>query len=76
MFTSQLIISFVVFGCLFFLMTVPDQNKNNKQETAFDDKLSPKIIKSDKNNVAAVKITFCLFLIGMIYLIYNYNNSC
>ena len=72
----QVIISFITFATLFYLMT--DANNTNKiknknkiedeSDINFDKDLSTKV---GKNDMTAVKISFFLFLIGIIYMFYQ-----
>jgi preprotein translocase subunit YajC len=76
--TLQLTISFVVFGCLLYLMQMPDKKNTNlinniSPETDFNNNiLGPKIAKDDKS---AVRIIFYILLVGVIFTIYLQNKE-
>ncbi len=77
MYSNQLIFSFIVFGCLLFLMDdkAKKDNNNNKNKdikTNFDKDLAPKIGQNDNT---VVKITFCILFIAVIYYFYDQQNN-
>lgn len=66
MYVQQLVISFVVFGILLFLMAKKNKTKNiqNVNNVKYDSVMGPDI----GTNYTAVKITFFLLSIGMLYI--------
>jgi len=75
MYVHQLIFSFIVFGCLLFLMDDNSKekvNENNNSKANFDKDLVPIV---GKNDTTVVKITFCILSITIIYYFYDQQNN-
>lgn len=70
MYLNQMIFSFILFGCLAFLIDDDKNKKDNKK--SFDKNLAPKVGKADSTTI---KITFCIFFIAVIYYFYDQQNN-